>query len=54
MCVHTSDGEVVKFDVEKVTEVDDEESETSTEQGVTVSGKVGNYSYVDLGLKNGA
>ncbi len=51
MRVHTSDGQVVKFDVENVTVVDYEE--TADNQGVTVSGKEGLYTYVDLGLPSG-
>ena len=54
MCVKTADGKVVKYDVENVTEVYYEETtETPSDQGVTVSGKEGIYTYVDLGLESG-
>lgn len=54
MCVKTADGKVVKYDVENVTEVYYEESsESITDQGVTVSGKEGIYTYVDLGVESG-
>ncbi len=54
MCVKTADGKVVKYDVENVAEVYYEETtETPTDQGVTVSGKEGIYTYVDLGLESG-
>ncbi len=54
MCVKTTDGKVVKYDVENVTEVYYEETaETPNDQGVTVSGKEGIYTYVDLGLASG-
>ena len=49
MRVHSSDGHIVMYDVKEVTEVDYEE----TEDGVTVSGKEGLYTYVDLGLPSG-
>ncbi len=54
MRVHTIDGKIVKYDVEKVTEVDFEESTENPDEGVTVSGKEGLYTYVDLGLESGA
>lgn len=54
MCVKTTDGKVVKYDVESVMEVYYEDtSEDPAEQGVTVSGIEGNYTYVDLGLESG-
>ncbi len=54
MNVKTDDGSVVKYDVEHVTEVYyTEEAETIDDQGVTVSGKEGIYTYVDLGLPSG-
>ena len=54
MCVKTTDGNVVEFDVENVAEVYYKEvAETIGDQGVTVSGKVGLYTYVDLGLPSG-
>ena len=56
MCVHTSDGQVVKDDMEEVTVVDYEETSETPSQvagGVTVSGKEGIYTYVDLGLPSG-
>ncbi|MCQ2233446.1 MAG: DUF1566 domain-containing protein [Paludibacteraceae bacterium] len=49
MRVHSSDGHIVVYDVKEVTEVDYEE----TVDGVTVSGKEGIYTYVDLGLPSG-
>ena len=51
MCVKTADGKVVKYDVENVAEVYYEE--TTFDQSVTVSGNVGIYTYVDLGLPSG-
>ena len=56
MNVKTDDGSVVRYGVEHVTEVYfTEESETPADedQGVTVSGKEGLYTYVDLGLTSG-
>ena len=54
MCVKTTDGNVVEFDMENVAEVYyNEVAETIGDQGVTVSGKVGIYTYVDLGLPSG-
>lgn len=51
MCVKTKDGMVFEFDVENVEEVYYKESSESTiDQDVTVSGKDGSHSYVDLGL----
>ena len=51
MIVKTDDGKVVNYDVESVVEV--YYQETSSDQGVTVSGKMGKYTYVDLGLPSG-
>ncbi len=51
MCVKTADGKVVKYDVENVAEVYYEE--TTFNQSVTVSGNVGIYTYVNLGLPSG-
>ncbi len=56
MNVKTDDGSIVKYDVEHVTEVYyTEEAGTpgQTVDGVTVSGKEGLYTYVDLGLPSG-
>ena len=56
MRVHTSDGQIIKYDVDSVEYVDfDSTSAADAEQveGVTVSGKVGSYTYVDLGLPSG-
>ena len=54
MCVKTADGQVDKYDVENVAEVYYvETTEAPSNQGVTVSGKVGLYTYVDLGLPSG-
>ncbi len=54
MRVKTDDGSVAKYDVEHVIEVYyTEEAETLDDQGVTVSGKEGIYTYVDLGLESG-
>lgn len=52
MCVKTKDGKVVEFDVENVEEAYyKESSESITDQGVTVSGKEGLYTYVDLSYR---
>lgn len=55
MCIEKTDGTIIRYDVDKVKQVYYEEvvSDTSFDQGVTVSGKVGDYTYVDLGLKSG-
>lgn len=56
MRVHTSNGKIVKYDVEKVIEVYYGEIIKTPSQiidGVTVSGKEGDYTYVDLGLPSG-
>ena len=54
MCVEQSDGTIVRYDVDKVKQVYYvESSESYTDQGVTVSGKEGIYTYVDLGLESG-
>ena len=54
MCVKTTDGKIITVDVEKVVEVYYEEaSSTADNQGVTVTGRVGDYNYVDLGLPSG-
>ena len=54
MCVEQSDGTIVLYDVDKVKQVYYEESsESYIDQGVTVSGKEGIYTYVDLGLESG-
>lgn len=54
MCVEQSDGTIVRYDVDKVKQVYYEESsDSTTDQGVTVSGKEGIYTYVDLGLVSG-
>ena len=53
MCVEQKDGTIVKYDVDDVVEVYYEEEEIGDDQGVTVSGKVGNYTYVDLGFPSG-
>lgn len=45
-------GVIYKYDVESLTEVFYEESDT-TLQGTNISGKVGEYAYVDLGLESG-
>lgn len=50
MCVEQSDGTIVCYDVDKVKQV---YYESTTDQGVTVSGKEGIYTYVDLGLESG-
>ena len=55
MRVHTNDGKIDKYNVENVVEVEyDEDIFTditeSAAQGVTVSGKKGGFTYVDLGL----
>lgn len=47
MCVEQKDGTIVRYDVENVKQVYYEEA------GVTVSGKIGDYTYVDLGLRSG-
>ncbi|MCQ2218704.1 MAG: hypothetical protein MJZ33_09545 [Paludibacteraceae bacterium] len=49
MLVEQTDGTVVKYDVDKVTQVTFEEDA----QGVTVSGEIDGYTYVDLGLPSG-
>lgn len=49
MCVKGDDGNVVSFEVEHVDEVYYEDRAVM-ENGVSVSGKIGDYSYVDLGL----
>lgn len=56
MYVRTNDGQIVKYDLENVTKVDYEETIETPSQivdGVTVSGKEGDYTYVDLGLPSG-
>ncbi len=54
MRVEQSDGTIVRYDVDKVKQVYNvESSESTTDQGVTVSGKEGIYTYVDLGLESG-
>ncbi|MCQ2208393.1 MAG: hypothetical protein MJZ02_09270 [Paludibacteraceae bacterium] len=52
MCVKTKDGKVVEYDVEDVSEVYFYEIQEN-DQGVTVSGKIGLYTYVNLGLPSG-
>lgn len=49
MRVKTDDGQIVRYDVSHVTEVDFEDDA----YGVSVSGNIGGYAYVDLGLKSG-
>ncbi|MBP3717686.1 MAG: DUF1566 domain-containing protein [Paludibacteraceae bacterium] len=49
MCVEQSDGTIVRYDVNKVKQV----YYATADQGVTVSGKEGIYTYVDLGLESG-
>ena len=54
MCVKTTDGKIITVDVDKVVEVYYEEASSSADnQGVTVTGRVGDYNYVDLGLPSG-
>ena len=52
MRVNKTDGGVDQFDVEHVEEVYFEDAGDAG-QDVTVSGNVGNYAYVDLGLESG-
>jgi len=52
MRVKTTDGSIIKYDVEEVVEVDFTGSEDTVLQ-LTESGEVDKYSYVDLGLKSG-
>ena len=49
MCVEQSDGTIVRYDVDKVKQV----YYATADQSVTVSGKEGIYTYVDLGLESG-
>lgn len=51
MCVKQKNGVVTRYDVEDVEEVYYEEK--VVENDVSVSGKVGTYTYVDLGLQSG-
>lgn len=51
MRVKTDDGEIVRYEVKHITEVDFEEEPDP--YVVTESGKIGEYTYVDLGLKSG-
>ena len=51
MCVKCADGSVTKFDMHDIVEIKYEEF--SEEYGITISGKIGNYDYVDLGLPSG-
>lgn len=56
MRVATDDVKISYYDVEHVTEVEyvtDEVFADSMSHGVTVSGKLGDFTYVDLGLKSG-
>lgn len=55
MCVKTDDGNIVRYEVDHVIEVffEDEILLEAQRQGVSVDGKVGEYTYVDLGLKSG-
>lgn len=59
MRTKTSDGVTDVYDVEKVVEIDYEEHDVvddttgSFAQGVSVSGRVDGYTYVDLGLPSG-
>ncbi|MCQ2233449.1 MAG: hypothetical protein MJZ24_01755 [Paludibacteraceae bacterium] len=53
MRVHTSDGHHYRYDVKEVTEVDYMELTEDELYGVTVSGKEGDYTFVDLGLPSG-
>ena len=48
MCVKQKNGVVTRYDVDDVEEVYYEEK--VVENDVSVSGKVGTYTYVDLGL----
>lgn len=50
MCVEQSDGTIFRHNVDNVKQV---YYESTTDQGVTVSGKEGIYTYVDLGLESG-
>ncbi len=50
MCVERNDGTIDSYDVEHVTELFYVEV---NDQVATVSGKMGNYTYVDLGLPSG-
>lgn len=54
MCVKTKDGNIVEFRADDIKEVYYREiTDMPTIDGVTVSGKEGEYSYVDLGLVSG-
>lgn len=53
LCVETTDGNVVKYNTEEVMQVFYEFDEDTIMQGVSISGKVGDYAYVDLGLESG-
>ena len=59
MCAKTKDGKVNKYDVENVAAVDYKENTFTVDttgtaaEGVTISGSVDGYSYVDLGFSNG-
>ncbi|MBR0503697.1 MAG: hypothetical protein IJJ77_10690 [Paludibacteraceae bacterium] len=59
MCMKTNDGKVDKYDVEKVMEVSCLEDTIvydttgTVAQGVSVSGKMNEYTFVDLGLESG-
>ncbi|MCQ2219562.1 MAG: hypothetical protein MJZ33_13960 [Paludibacteraceae bacterium] len=55
MLAEQTDGTVVKYDVDKVTPVTYEEETivVAPAQGASVSGKIGNHTYVDLGLPSG-
>lgn len=48
--VKTDDGQTVVFDAKDIAEINYEETNSLD---VTVSGKIGNYTYVDLGLPSG-
>lgn len=51
MTVHLANGETEKYDIEEVKDV--RFYEVDDDFGVTVSGKIADYEYVDLGLEDG-
>lgn len=54
VCVKKSDGQIDKYDISGVEDIDfEDETDSTADNGVTVSGNEGLYSYVDLGFKSG-
>lgn len=53
MCVQSQKGEVARFDVDKVKRVYYDGNGMRENPGVTISGTVNGYTYVDLGLESG-